>query len=255
MTPDESRYFFFESRGYGRDTVGVHGRRWPAAGPTRCSVGRRSSFPTLSLADEDRAFAAGLRARLARAGASHVVTVNFGVGGNAAKRLSEDFEHALVAALIGAGSFVILAKGVGPEETARSRRLIDRLRADGLSVAEFSGQESDTVPRTGALSVHVLAWDGRLGAYAALIGESDEYIGYDSGGQHIAAALGVPTIDIFVHNPFPLFMQRWRPYGPGAVYLVDATGPAAQSDESRGAGARSGSSRRQSSESVIPFTE
>jgi ADP-heptose:LPS heptosyltransferase len=222
LMQDELRYFFFESRGYGRDTsdcIGALASRW--AGET--FGGPEIVFPTLSLADEDRAFAAGLRARLARAGASLVVTVNFGVGGNAQKQLSEDFEHALVAALINDGSFVLLAKGVGAEEVARSQRLIERLRAGGHSVVEFQGQESDSVPHTGALGVHVLAWEGRVGAYAALIGESDEYIGYDSGGQHIAAALGVPTIDIFVHNPFPLFMQRWRPYGPSAVHLVDAT--------------------------------
>ncbi len=222
LIQDELRYFFFESRGYGQDTsecIGALASRWAS----QAFGGPELVFPTLSLADEDRAFAAGLRARLARAGASHVATVNFGVGGNAQKQLSEDFEYALATALIANGSFVLLAKGVGAEELARSQRLIGRLRSDGRSVVEFSGQHSDSVPRTGALRVHVLAWEGRVGAYAALIGESDEYIGYDSGGQHIAAALGVPTVDIFVHSPFPLFMQRWRPYGPGTVRVVDAT--------------------------------
>jgi ADP-heptose:LPS heptosyltransferase len=69
----------------------------------------------------------------------------------------------------------------------------------------------------------VLAWQGQVGTYCALIENSDEYIGYDSGGQHIAAALGTPTIDIFAHSPYPRFMQRWRPYGPGSVCVIDAT--------------------------------
>jgi ADP-heptose:LPS heptosyltransferase len=32
-------------------------------------------------------------------------------------------------------------------------------------------------------------WDGSIGAFAGLIADSDQYIGYDSAGQHIAAAM------------------------------------------------------------------
>ena len=57
-------------------------------------------------------------------------------------------------------------------------------------------------------------------SFAALIGASDAYIGYDSAGQHIAAALGVPTIDIFAGFSSPRMPERWSPHGPGPVHLL-----------------------------------
>jgi len=66
----------------------------------------------------------------------------------------------------------------------------------------------------------MLTWRGEIGAFSALVGESDEYIGYDSAGQHIAAALEVPTIDIFTEAASPVFQERWRPCGRGVVKVA-----------------------------------
>jgi ADP-heptose:LPS heptosyltransferase len=52
------------------------------------------------------------------------------------------------------------------------------------------------------------------------VAESDLYVGYDSAGQHIAAALSIPTIDIFAGYTSPLVPARWRPHGRGPVSLV-----------------------------------
>jgi ADP-heptose:LPS heptosyltransferase len=60
-----------------------------------------------------------------------------------------------------------------------------------------------------------------LGAFAALIAASDVYIGYDSGGQHIAAALGVPVIDIFADDSIPSVTTRWTPTGPAPVHVIE----------------------------------
>ena len=60
------------------------------------------------------------------------------------------------------------------------------------------------------------------GVVRGLAGSTDEYIGYDSAGQHIAAALGVSTIDIFADSNTPLAATRWRPFGPGLVHVVKA---------------------------------
>jgi hypothetical protein len=38
--------------------------------------------------------------------------------------------------------------------------------------------------------IDLAVWRGRIGLLAALIGQSDLYIGYDFAGQHIAAAMG-----------------------------------------------------------------
>jgi ADP-heptose:LPS heptosyltransferase len=63
----------------------------------------------------------------------------------------------------------------------------------------------------------LVAWQGGIGAFSALVAESNEYIGYDSAGQHIAAALGVPTLDVFGRNASPIFQERWRPTGRNVV--------------------------------------
>jgi ADP-heptose:LPS heptosyltransferase len=55
---------------------------------------------------------------------------------------------------------------------------------------------------------------------AALIGESDLYIGYDSAGQHIAAALGVPCIDVFAGSSSPRMLDRWKPTGKAETRVV-----------------------------------
>jgi ADP-heptose:LPS heptosyltransferase len=63
-------------------------------------------------------------------------------------------------------------------------------------------------------------WSGRVGLLAALIGESDLYIGYDSAGQHVAAALGVPCIDMFAGFSSRRMLYRWRPTGKGKTRVV-----------------------------------
>jgi ADP-heptose:LPS heptosyltransferase len=54
-----------------------------------------------------------------------------------------------------------------------------------------------------------------------LIAASDRYIGYDSAGQHIAAAIRVPTLTIFVNSNSATFAERWRPYGPGIIEVFN----------------------------------
>jgi ADP-heptose:LPS heptosyltransferase len=55
---------------------------------------------------------------------------------------------------------------------------------------------------------------------AGLIGESNLCIGYDSAGQHIAAALGVKCIDVFAGFSSPRMLDRWRPTGKGEACIV-----------------------------------
>jgi len=52
---------------------------------------------------------------------------------------------------------------------------------------------------------------------------SDVYVGYDSAGQHIAAALGVPTVSVFTAAAPERHAERWRPYGPAPVHVVHET--------------------------------
>jgi ADP-heptose:LPS heptosyltransferase len=126
------------------------------------------------------------------------------VGDNQKKRVGDEFEQELVMHLLQEGAAVILDRGAGQEESARIDRIVSR------------AQTEDRAP--GSLNV----WSGPIGLLAALISESDLYIGYDSAGQHIAAALAVPCIDIFAGYPSRRMIDRWRPTGPAEVTLVDA---------------------------------
>jgi ADP-heptose:LPS heptosyltransferase len=51
-------------------------------------------------------------------------------------------------------------------------------------------------------------------------------VGYDSAGQHAAAAAGVPLICIFAGFPTLRMFHRWRPVAPNAhIIRVDNPDP------------------------------
>jgi len=132
----------------------------------------------------------------------HFVTVSLGVGENLAKRIPDPFEEQLIAMLAATGAPLVIDKGAGGEEAARVER------AAGAS--------------TGTLRF----WDGSFAGFARLIAASRLYVGYDSAGQHVAAALGVPLITIFAGYPAPRMFERWKPIGEHATVIrVDRPDP------------------------------
>ena len=75
--------------------------------------------------------------------------------------------------------------------------------------------------------VNVRFWEGSFAGFAKLIAASRLYVGYDSAGQHVAAALGVPLISIFAGFPAPRMFDRWKPIGPrSTVIRVERPDPA-----------------------------
>jgi ADP-heptose:LPS heptosyltransferase len=128
------------------------------------------------------------------------VAVSLGVGDNETKRVGADFESQLIRAL-GAGFRTIwIDRGVGGEEARRV-----------TAAAEASG----CIDR-------VRFWEGSFAGFASLIAQSDLYVGYDSAGQHAAAASGTPLISIFAGAPSDRFRQRWSPQGPGRIHVIEA---------------------------------
>ena len=119
-------------------------------------------------------------------------TVSFGVGENPAKRIDAKFEAALLRELTGT---VLVDKGAGGEEAERVE-----LAAAGLP--------------------NVRMWDGAFAPFASAISRSKLYVGYDSAGQHVAAACGVPMVSVFAGFPAPRMFSRWRPTGPGRIKVV-----------------------------------
>jgi len=129
------------------------------------------------------------------------VAVSFGVGENAAKRVSDVFEFELVQGLLDRGLSVLLDSGApGTLEAERAAVLESKCR--------------------GAL----ILWQGSFAPFAAAIGRSRLYVGYDSAGQHVAAACGVPRITVFNGHSGDRFVARWRPDGAGFSRVLFVSG-------------------------------
>jgi ADP-heptose:LPS heptosyltransferase len=69
-------------------------------------------------------------------------------------------------------------------------------------------------------AARVLAVGASIGQMAALIGQSDDFVGYDSACQHIAAAQGIPTVTIFAGTNNSRFIRRWAACGRGSTGIV-----------------------------------
>ncbi len=128
------------------------------------------------------------------------VAISLGVGDNENKRIPGDFESLLIRALGGKFRTIWIDRGAGGNEARRV-----------TAAAEASG----CVDR-------VRFQEGSFAGFASIIAQSDLYAGYDSAGQHAAAAAGTPLISIFAGAPSERFRQRWSPHGPGSIRVINA---------------------------------
>ncbi len=125
---------------------------------------------------------------------AHYIAVSLGVGENQSKRLPDPFEPDLLRLLASTGRPLFIDRGAGGPEAARVESAI---QAAGIEAA---------------------LWNGSFAGFAEIIAAASLYIGYDSAGQHTAAARGVPSITIFAGFPSERFLRRWSP--PGAASRV-----------------------------------
>jgi len=180
---DDARYFFLESRAFGGESD--------------------VSLPDLTAEWLAEVFdVTGAKPYTAPPAQTKIadVTVSLGVGENADKRLGDDFEFGLLTALLQQGRPVLLDRGAGGEEAARVNALADRLGSPPL------------------LHLH----DGSYASFASHILQSKLYVGYDSAGQHVASAGGVPLVSVFAGYVCPRMFARWRPSGSNShVVAVD----------------------------------
>ena len=186
---EEERYFFFESRSYGGcglETLPVLASRW--AGET---FGAADARPFLAVAGQPPL------------PDQPVTAVSLGVGENPAKRIGDPFEEHLLAGLLRDGGLLVVDRGAGGEE----RRRVDRALA-----------------RVAAPPGRVMSWDGAFAPFASIIARSRLYVGYDSAGQHVAAACGVPLVSVFAGYASPRMFWRWRPEGRGPYSVIQAAG-------------------------------
>lgn len=216
---EERGYHFFESRSYrcaGVEQLGLLAAHW-----VNELIGvEGAAWPYVALLPEHQVFGQEFCRKLRRGGAARLVSVSLGVGGNSRKRLLDPFEENLLRGLL-ADAAVILDKGGSEEERNQVNRLIAAMKFQGKVVVEVDERSAADALQAEMLRADIVTWDGGIGAFAGLIAASDEYIGYDSAGQHIAAALGVPTLTIFASTDAPLFAERWRPCGSGVIEVVN----------------------------------
>jgi ADP-heptose:LPS heptosyltransferase len=173
VCPEES-YYFFESRAYGGD-----------GDDPLPELARRWAEQTFGIPDARSFVAVGQASGLSPSG----VAISLGVGENSAKRIADPFEAELLAQVAQTGLPLTIDEGAGGEEAAR--------------VAHAIAQSGATVT----------TWNGSFAGFSSIIAQSRLYVGYDSAGQHVAAACGVPLIAVFAGFPSPRMFARWRPAG------------------------------------------
>jgi ADP-heptose:LPS heptosyltransferase len=169
----DERYHLFESRSYGADT-------------DRSLPDLTADWAAATLSVDDARPYIALDATIEKG--DHIA-ISLGVGENAAKRLPDPFEEELLRLLAATGRPLWIDRGAGGEEAARVEQAVER-----------SGAEASF-------------WDGSFAGFASYIAGASLYVGYDSAGQHVAAAAGVPLIGVFAGFPVPRMFDRWRPNG------------------------------------------
>jgi ADP-heptose:LPS heptosyltransferase len=188
----EDRYYLFESRAYGANTS----RNLPelASEWAREIIGAGGVKPYVALGP--------------LAGKAPTVTVSLGVGENLDKRIPDPFEAELLKLLAGTGLTLCIDKGAGGAEGDRVQAALD------------------------SAGVQATIWEGSFAGFAQMIAASQLYVGYDSAGQHVAAACGVPLVSIFAGFPAPRFQTRWSPRGRNC-YVIPVDEPEAEATLSR----------------------
>jgi ADP-heptose:LPS heptosyltransferase len=118
------------------------------------------------------------------------IAVSFGVGENLAKRVDGSFEADLLRLLSQRATRLIVDKGAGGEE---AQRVDQAIAASGAP--------------------NITTWNGSFAGFASIISRAKFYAGYDSAGQHAAAAAQIPQVTIFRGHANERMFQRWRPSG------------------------------------------
>ena len=127
------------------------------------------------------------------------ICVSLGVGNNEAKRVSSAFEWKLLRMLADTGRPLWIDAGAGGPEAE----------------AVLSAITKASVPEHTATVL-----SGSFAAFCVAMSQSALYVGYDSAGQHAAAALGIPTITLFKGFANERMFQRWQPRGPAQSQVI-----------------------------------
>jgi ADP-heptose:LPS heptosyltransferase len=168
---DDHRYLFFKSRAYDEATT-----------ESLSTLAKRWVRETLGVAHARGVIAPPVIEPPVRA---PYATVSLGTADNPAKQMPPAFEAELIRELCTHFPNVIVDRGFGADEASRVENAI-------------AGTNATT-------------WSGSFAGFASLIGASACYVGYDSAGQHAAAAFGTPLITLFKGFVNERMFARWQP--------------------------------------------
>ena len=150
-------------------------------------------------------------------GARRVIAINLGVGGNQRKKVGRLLETELLLTLLREpDTVIVLDKGLGDEELQNSNSLLTAVKEHGFATTHVDfGTALNSDIRSGVIGVQT-----RIGEIAAIIAKCDEYIGYDSACQHIAAAQDIPCLTIFFFFNNMRFIRRWSAFSASDCQIV-----------------------------------
>ena len=163
-------------------------------------------------------------------GCHQVVAINFGVGNDPRKKVHGSFEADLIQALLSrANTIVILDTGRSRHQGQWLANHLAKARAknfpvlhlgdsvqslldkDSIQAPLLSGQNPESTAGALAFCHGLIIFSGSLGSLGKMIDAADCFIGYDSCGQHLAAATSTPSIIVFAGAPSTRFIHRWSP--------------------------------------------
>lgn len=185
--------------------------------------------PTIALHSSAQALAASVKDVL---GSRPRVAVKFDHGGNPDKALPSEAEALLLRTLRGKGWAILLDRGFGAEEFAASERCTEQLGCEvfDLLEAEFRLVDNrDGVRPDLAEDADVVRFEGSIGGWAAALSTCGLALSYDSAGQHLAAAGGVPLVAIMTGHHHDRFPIAWQPHGNGWIRTIIV--PTAERDD------------------------
>jgi ADP-heptose:LPS heptosyltransferase len=181
------RHFLFDSRSYGWETD------WPLSMLAAKWCGEVLDF------DQARPYIS-LQPVSPTPESQPLITVSLGVGDNLAKRFDDRFERDLLEFLCTAYPGVLVDSGGSAEERQRVKNAT-------------SGPKASQVAKV---------FEGSFADFARRIYASDLYVGYDSAGQHAAAALETKLVTIFRGYPSERFLKRWTPVSKASGQVIFA---------------------------------
>lgn len=211
------RYLFLNTRHHMLTATGKCMAEWTNDWMNAVFGSSEFCHPTVWVPEDVQKDARRTMDAMRAAGARRIIAMNLGVGQNPRKRVGLEFEKRLLRALVAVpGTVVVLDSGFGVDEVERAALLAADARERGLAANETTFADMDSA----SLSHGIITVGCTIGQMAGLISHSDEYIGYDSACQHIAAAARTPTLTIFAGSNNKNFVRRWSACGDTDCRIV-----------------------------------